>query len=233
MSFKTCLSAACLGVVLASTLSLSHAQSLGDRLKLVPKSNSASNLMGAIQSLSDITQGRVDPGAGPENAEGKVILYRTASCPFCKRAAAYMQSRNVGYVERDIERNPEYKAEFSRLHGKGVPLMVFRDVTLSGFDEASFERHYADFKRGADAPASPAAALAGDASAGRAIQSGDVLVGKIGGVNVYGQPAKSGKSTVLAKGDEVIYMGEDRDGFYRVTTQKGEGWVDKLLMKKQ
>jgi hypothetical protein len=30
----------------------------------------------------------------------------------------------------------------------------------------------------------------------------------------------------------VFYMGDEREGFYRVTTRKGEGWVDILLLKK-
>ena len=30
----------------------------------------------------------------------------------------------------------------------------------------------------------------------------------------------------------MIYMGEEREGLYRVTTPQGEGWVDKLLVKK-
>jgi len=151
-----------------------------------------------------------------------------------------MQNKNIEFVERDIEANPRYKAEFKRLGGRGVPLMVFREKTMSGFNESAFERYYADFKRSPEGSSNPAATTStaasnapnSPASNSPAIQSGDVLVGKISGIQVYPKPAKSGKLTVLGKTDEVIYMGEEREGFYRVTTQKGEGWVDKLLVKK-
>lgn len=214
----------------------SHSQSLSDLLKLIPQGTSANNIIGAIKSLSEITQGQVAPGTGPESADGKIVLYRTAWCGYCKRAAAYMQKKNIGFVERDIETNSSYKAEYRRLGGKGVPLMVFGDKTMSGFDEGAFDRNYADFNRPTENLASPAAAAttsASSSSGNRTIQSGDVLVGKISGINVYIQPAKSEKLTVLGKADEVIYMGEEREGFYRVTTPKGEGWIDKLLVKKQ
>lgn len=214
---------------------LSYSQSLGDLLKFIPRGTSADSLIGAIQSLSEISLGQVEPGASPENADGKVILYRTVSCPYCKRAAAYMQSKNIEFVERDIQVNPGYKAEFTRLGGKGVPLIVFREKTMSGFNESAFERHYADFKRSPESPTNPVATTSTASSSAfnsPAIQSGDVLVGKISGIQVYTKPAKSGKLTVLGKTDEVIYMGEEREGLYRVTTQKGEGWVDKLLVKK-
>ncbi|MBJ7312028.1 SH3 domain-containing protein [Rugamonas sp. CCM 8940] len=59
------------------------------------------------------------------------------------------------------------------------------------------------------------------------------MVGKIAGINVYAQASKSAdKIMKLGKTDEVIYMGEERDGLYRVTTPQGEGWVEKLLIKK-
>lgn len=215
---------------------LSYSQSLNDLLKLVPRNGSAGNILGAIQSLSEVTQGQVAPGTAPENVDGKVVLYRTAWCGYCRQAAAYMQRKNIGFVERDIETNSGHKAEFKRLGGKGVPLILFRDKTMSGFNEGTFDRHYAEFQRPAEGAAILAVAAPGAANSlagNSAIQSGDVLVGKIGGVKVYNEPAKSSKSTALGKGDPVIYMGEERDGYYRVTTEKGEGWIEKLLVKKQ
>jgi glutaredoxin len=235
MSSRNCFIAASVALLFGAA-PVSHSQSLGDLLKLIPQGASTQNIIGTIKSLSEMTLGQVAPGAGPQNADGKVVLYRTAWCGYCKRAAAYMQQKNIGFIERDIETNPAYKAEFSRLGGKGVPLMVFREKTMSGFDEGAFERHYADFMRPSESPSGPAATAStapDGASGNRALQSGDILVGKISGIKVYIQPAKSEKLTVLGKADEVIYMGEDRDGFYRVTTQKGEGWIDKLLVKKQ
>jgi glutaredoxin len=234
MRLRTRLVAASIALVSGSAPCLSHSQSIADLLRLIPKSSSGSDLIGTIKSLSEITLGRVEPGASPENADGKIVLYRTAWCGYCKRAAAYMQKRNIGFVERDIETNSGYKAEFTRLGGKGVPLIVFGGKTMSGFDEGAFERNYADFKQTQDISLSPAVSTAPNtSSANQAVRSGDVLVAKISGTNVYAEPSRSRQLTVLSKIDEMIYMGEEREGFYHVTTQRGEGWIDKLLVKKQ
>lgn len=65
------------------------------------------------------------------------------------------------------------------------------------------------------------------------IQSGDALVGKIANLKIYKEANKKSALLMLAsKSDDLIYMGEESDGLYRVTTPKGEGWVDKLLVKK-
>lgn len=236
MFFKNRFASATSIILLASLPCFSHSQSLSDLLKLVPKNTSSKNIFDTIQSISETSFGQIEPGNEPENANEKLILYRTAWCPICKRAALYMRKRNVGFVERDIEANSNYKAEFSRLGGRGVPFIVLREKTMSGFDETKFEQYYAEFKKSLETATN--LSTTGDSSLtsssnSPAFQSGDVLIGKISGISIYLQPAKSEKLAVLGKSDEMIYMGELRNGFYRVTTQKGEGWVEKLLVKKQ
>jgi glutaredoxin len=231
MASKTRLFIASTTLVFAVTPLNSQSQSLGDLLKLVSNGNSANELISAFKSISEATLGRIEDGAAPENADGKVILYKTATCPHCKRAIAYMRNQSVPFVARDIEKDASSRAEFARLKGPGVPFIVFGEKTMAGFDEAKFERNYAEFKaakasQGATASGAPPINSAG-------IQSGDVLLGKIPGVVVYSRPEKSEKIAVLAKNDEVIFMGDESGGFYRVTTPKGEGWIDKLLVKKQ
>lgn len=217
-------------IFLAGEPSLARSQSLNDLFKLVSSRSSASDLISTIKSISDVTIGQIDPGNAPENAEGKVILYRTATCPYCKRAAAYMREHKVGFVERDIEKNANYRAELARLRSPGVPTLVFADKTMVGFDETKFERNYAEFKQ---APATQAAAPGAPQMAVAAIQSGDVLLVKIPNVAVYNRPAKSERIAALGKTDEIVFMGDESNGYYRVTTAQGEGWVDKFLVKKK
>lgn len=245
MNLRNCYATSSVIFLLALAPRLSHSQSIGDFLKLIPNDSSANSIVNSIKSLSEITLHQIEPGTGPENTDGKIVLYRTASCPYCKRAAAYMRAKNIGFVERDIQTNPSYKAEYRRLGGKGVPLIVFQEKTMSGFSEAAFDRYYVDAKSSLEnastpampvipvMPAMPASTLASGSMNNLAIQSGDTLIGKIAGVTVYIEPAKSKKLIVLGKLDQIIYMGEERKGFLLVTTQNGEGWVDKLLVKKQ
>ena len=221
--------------ILASLLSsTAQAQSLGSLLNAFQQATS-SDTAGAIRSLTETLQGQLAPGTHAENAKGKVVLYRTAWCGYCKQAAAYMRQRNIPFVERDIEANAGNKAEYKKLGGGGgVPFIVFGQKTVSGFSEAAFDQNYADFQVALAAAPSAAAGQNADSPKGHpyGLQAGQTMVGKIPGIKVYTQPNKTAeKLLVLSKADEVVYMGEERDGLYRVTTQKGEGWVDKLLVK--
>ncbi|MDP1659012.1 MAG: SH3 domain-containing protein [Methylotenera sp.] len=57
---------------------------------------------------------------------------------------------------------------------------------------------------------------------------------KLGKLKLLSEPSKKSASLgQLAKGDEMVFMGEEKDGFYRVTAINGEGWVDKLLVQKR
>lgn len=76
------------------------------------------------------------PGAA---AAQPVVMYATAWCPYCKKARAYFQRNGIAYVEHDVEKSAEAKAEFARLGGKGVPLIVAGRAAMSGFSESGFE----------------------------------------------------------------------------------------------
>ncbi|HEY2979124.1 MAG TPA: CsgG/HfaB family protein, partial [Burkholderiaceae bacterium] len=84
-------------------------------------------------------------------------------------------------------------------------------------------------------------ARAGKASQANAAQSvqagaaaeGDVMMAKIAGAKVLRLPQDgSGELMTLSKTDEVLYLGEEKNGFLKVTAAKGDGWVKKVLLKK-
>ena len=84
------------------------------------------------------------------------------------------------------------------------------------------------------AKAGPAAQAnaAGSVQAGAA-NEGDVMVAKIAGAKVLRGPADSaGVLMALSKTDEVLHLGEERNGFVKVTSPQGDGWVKKMLLKK-
>lgn len=69
--------------------------------------------------------------------------------------------------------------------------------------------------------------------AGVVFEQGDAVMGKIGGLKIYAQASKSSKVVAtLAKGEEVIYTGKDKDGFISVQGQDGEGWVESVMVRK-
>ena len=64
-------------------------------------------------------------------------------------------------------------------------------------------------------------------------QVGDVFVPKIAGVKAYRSASEGAVLATLAKSDEVIYGGEEKDGFLKVETSSGTAWVKAILMRKQ
>lgn len=76
-----------------------------------------------------------------------VVMYATAWCPYCAKARAYFKRTNTSYVEHDIERSADAHAEFKRLGGRGVPLILVGGEKLRGFNELAFESAYARAER--------------------------------------------------------------------------------------
>ncbi len=63
--------------------------------------------------------------------------------------------------------------------------------------------------------------------------AGDVMVPKIAGVKVLRQPRDGGGDMqTLTRNDEVILAGEEQNGYSKVTTSRGDGWVKSVLLKK-
>ena len=74
-----------------------------------------------------------------------------------------------------------------------------------------------------------AASLKADAAA-----AGDVMLPKINGVKVLRSPQDgAGEVQSLGKNDEVLLLGEERNGFVKVTASRGDGWVRAILLRKQ
>jgi hypothetical protein len=77
------------------------------------------------------------------------------------------------------------------------------------------------------------AAAGGSTKAGAVFNEGDVLYPKIAGVKLMGSAGEAGKLVAtLAKGEEMIYMGEEQDGYLKVESGSGSGWVKKILVAK-
>jgi hypothetical protein len=68
---------------------------------------------------------------------------------------------------------------------------------------------------------------------GAVYEEGDTILPKIANIKLYSQPSESaGTVATLRKSDELIYMGEEQNGFIRVESGNGGGWVKKVLVAK-
>jgi len=67
--------------------------------------------------------------------------------------------------------------------------------------------------------------------AGAVFNEGDVLRPKLASVKLLAQPSdQSDAVATLARGEELIFLGKEQDGFIHVETAKGGGWVKKVLV---
>jgi curli biogenesis system outer membrane secretion channel CsgG len=74
----------------------------------------------------------------------------------------------------------------------------------------------------------------GATRAGSAFNEGDVLYPKIENVKLLADAAdKSATVATLKKSDELVYLGEEKDGFVHVQGNAGEGWVKRVLVVKR
>lgn len=63
--------------------------------------------------------------------------------------------------------------------------------------------------------------------------AGDVMMPKINGVKVLRAPSDgAGELQSLTKSDEVLLLGEESNGYVKVTAARGDGWVKAILLRK-
>lgn len=79
----------------------------------------------------------------PEAASvGRVTMYATSTCGYCKKARRYFRENDIRYKEYDIGKNREARKRWKRLGGRGVPLILVGSRKMHGFSESGFERMY-------------------------------------------------------------------------------------------
>jgi hypothetical protein len=78
------------------------------------------------------------------------------------------------------------------------------------------------------------AAAGGTRKAGAVFNEGDTLGPKIAGVKVLASPVDTAKVvSTLARTDEMVVVGEEKDGYVEVETASGKGWVKMTLVQKR
>lgn len=81
----------------------------------------------------------VSPASQPAGAPGlrpEIKLYATDWCGYCKQARQYFARNGIRYVELDIEKSAAANAEYKRLGGRGVPVILVGAQRMDGYGEA-------------------------------------------------------------------------------------------------
>ena len=79
------------------------------------------------------------PAVPRNQAATAVVMYATSWCPYCAKARAYFAKKGIAYTEYDVEKSPSANAEFRRLGGRGVPLILVGREKMRGFSEEGFD----------------------------------------------------------------------------------------------
>lgn len=71
-----------------------------------------------------------------------VTIYITKWCPYCKKAMAYLRSKNISFSSYDIEQSKYAKLKKQKLAPDytGVPLTVINGKVLKGFSADRFDK---------------------------------------------------------------------------------------------
>ena len=74
-------------------------------------------------------------------------------------------------------------------------------------------------------------AAGGTSRPGEVFKEGDVVRPKIANVKLLSKPGETAPEiATLGRGEELIYIGKEQDGFVQVESSKGGGWVRKVLV---
>lgn len=65
-----------------------------------------------------------------------VVMYSTASCPYCIRAKNLLDKKGVTYTDHRVDAEPHLRPEMERLSGRtSVPQIFIGDLHVGGYDD--------------------------------------------------------------------------------------------------
>ncbi|MFH1126291.1 MAG: glutaredoxin domain-containing protein [Candidatus Altiarchaeota archaeon] len=70
-----------------------------------------------------------------------VTVYGTLTCPYCKMAREYLNSKNVKFNDIDVGKDREAAKEMVKKSGQmGVPVLDINGKIIVGFDRDAIEQ---------------------------------------------------------------------------------------------
>ena len=68
----------------------------------------------------------------------EVIMYATATCPYCTRARRLFERKGVSYTEIRVDQEPTRRAEMEARSGRGSVPQIFIDGRhIGGYDDTA------------------------------------------------------------------------------------------------
>jgi glutaredoxin len=81
------------------------------------------------------------PPARRARASAEVVVYSTSWCPWCRKTMAWLDEHGVEYENRDIEKNPAFRAELrEKSGGTSIPVVEIDGQLIRGFNPGRMGR---------------------------------------------------------------------------------------------
>lgn len=69
------------------------------------------------------------------NPATRVVVYGTPTCPYCGQVRNYLNQRGIAFADYDLTTSPQGKQAYSKLKGKGVPLVLIGERRIDGYNQ--------------------------------------------------------------------------------------------------
>jgi len=99
-----------------------------------------------IFSFSEIAsaapQTILNPAAPKKSAYPRIVIYTVSWCPHCRELKEYLTSRNIPFINRDVELDPAAMEELTQKYNTfGVPVVIIGkdQEVIKGFTAELFE----------------------------------------------------------------------------------------------
>lgn len=80
----------------------------------------------------------------------EVKVYTTPTCPFCKKAKAWLQEHGIDYKEINVLENEAARDHIVQKSGQtGVPQIEIGEKVIVGFDEEALQEQFGKKKKAA------------------------------------------------------------------------------------
>lgn len=73
------------------------------------------------------------------NAQTKVVIYGTQSCPYCAKTREFLKAKNIAFADFDVQKSDKANKEFTALGGGGVPMILVGNRQIQGFQQKVLE----------------------------------------------------------------------------------------------
>jgi len=73
--------------------------------------------------------------------KGKVIVYSTEACPWCRVAKDFLKENNIEFESKDVAEDEAARNELLEKSGRmGVPVLDIDGTIIVGFDQEAIEK---------------------------------------------------------------------------------------------